>query len=211
MAGEKRFGHSPSGHVKDVGRRAIGLAACQLAVLTVAAASAWAQPTEGSSAAPAARMAILGRWAEPRTILEFREEPNGQLSGRVVALMEPVYLPEDGFGPVGAPRRDDNNPDEALRSRPMLGLNLLSDYRFDGKRWQGNIYDPEGGGTYTSRLWVDASGDLRMRGYLGIPLLGRTAVFKPVSLCADHIVQMLQKAGLDDCAGDARDRLPPGH
>ena len=183
----------------------------QLAVLAVATASAWAQPTAGSGAAPTARMAVFGRWAEPRTILEFREEPNGELSGRVVALMEPVYLPEDGFGPVGAPRRDDNNPDETLRNQPMLGLNLLSNYRFDGRRWQGNIYDPEDGGTYASRLWVDASGDLHMRGYLGIPLLGRTAVFKPVSLCADHIVEMLQKAGLDDCTEGARDRLPPGH
>ena len=174
-----------------------------LALLAAATASAWAQPTEGSDAAPAARTAVFGRWAEPRTILEFREEPNGELSGRVIALMEPVYLPEDEFGPAGAPRRDDNNPDEALRSRPMLGLNLLSNYRFDGKRWRGDLYDPEGGGTYTSRLWVDAGGDLRVRGYLGIPLLGRTAVFKPVSLCADHIVEQLEKAGLDDCGTPA--------
>ena len=172
---------------------------CTLAVLAVAAASAWAQPPDDSGLAPVARTAVFGRWAEPRTILEFREEPNGELSGRVVALMEPAYLPEDGFGPVGTPRRDDHNPDQALRSRPMLGLNLLSNYRFDGKRWQGDIYDPEGGGTYTSRFWVDANGDLRMRGYLGIPLLGRTAVFKPVSLCADYIVEMLEKSGLNDC------------
>ena len=172
---------------------------CKLVVLAVAGTSAWAQPPKDSGVAPLARTAVYGRWAEPRTILEFREEPNGELSGRVVALMEPAYLPDDEFGPVGAPRRDDHNPDQALRSRPMLGLNLLSNYRFDGKRWQGNIYDPEDGGTYTSRLWVDANGDLRMRGYLGIPLLGRTAVLKPVSLCADYIVEMLEKSALNDC------------
>ena len=172
---------------------------CTLAVLAVAAASAWAQPPEDSGLVPVARTAVFGRWADPRTILEFREEASGELSGRVVALMEPVYLPGDRFGPVGAPRRDDNNPHEALRRRPMLGLNLLSNYSFDGKRWQGDIYDPEDGGTYSSRLWVDANGDLRMHGYLGIPLLGRTALFKPVSLCADHMVEMLEKAGLNDC------------
>ena len=180
---------------------------CNLAAPALAAA-AWAQPVADPSPASAARTAVFGRWAEPRTILEFREEANGELSGRVVALMDPVYLPEDEFGPVGAPRRDDNNPDPALRSRPMLGLNLLSNYRFDGKRWQGDIYNPEGGGTYSSKLWVDAGGDLRMRGYLGVPLLGRTAVFKPVSLCTDQILEMLKKAGLDDCGTAASHPLP---
>lgn len=176
----------------------------------LATASAWAQSADDPAAASVARNAVIGRWAEPRTILEFREEANGQLSGRVVALKDPLYLPEDGFGPVGAPRRDDNNPDESMRRRPMLGLNLLSNYRFDGQRWQGDLYDPESGRIYASRLQVDQSGDLRMHGYIGVPLLGRTAVFKPVSLCADYIVEMLQKAGLDDCGAPAFPKAPAG-
>lgn len=179
--------------------------------LTVlATASAWAQPADDPTAASAARNAVFGRWAEPRTILEFREEANGQLSGRVVALKDPLYSPEDEFGPAGAPRRDDHNPDESMRSRPMLGLNLLSNYRFDGQRWRGGIYDPESGRTYASRLQVDQNGDLRLHGYLGVPLLGRTAVFKRVSLCADYIVEMLQKAGLDDCGAPASPKALAG-
>lgn len=155
----------------------------------------------GNSLAWANPSAVFGRWAEERSILEFRQEANGQLSGTVVALRDPLYTAEDAAGAPGTPRRDHNNPDPALRGRPMLGANLLSDYRYNEKsgQWRGKIYDPESGNTYSSRMNVDRDGNLRMRGYLGIPMLGRTAIFEPVSRCSANILGMLRKAGLEDC------------
>jgi uncharacterized protein (DUF2147 family) len=43
--------------------------------------------------------------------------------------------------------------------------------------WTGHITDPRDGSTYRMRLWLDGSGRLHLRGYLLIPLLGRSVVW----------------------------------
>jgi uncharacterized protein (DUF2147 family) len=149
-------------------------------VLVVSAAQAWAD----------ARESVIGRWAGDRSILEITEH-DGQLSARVIALDDPVYREGEEFGPVGAARRDDLNPDAALRQQPILGIELLSDYRFEGGKWQGRIYDPESGNVYSSNMRVSGNGDLKMRGYLGIPMFGRTASFAPLHTCTEHAKEML--------------------
>ena len=100
---------------------------------------------------------------------------------------------------MGAPRRDDKNPDEGQRDRPVLGLELLSDYTYEGKKWQGKIYDPESGNSYSSNMRVGRNGMLKMRGYIGVPMFGRTAEFRPVASCEEDIVLMLRSVGLTDC------------
>ncbi|HMO30566.1 DUF2147 domain-containing protein [Enterovirga sp.] len=48
---------------------------------------------------------------------------------------------------------DDQNPDPALRKRPVIGLSLSRDIRPDGKgAWQGSMYNPENGKTYKTTL-----------------------------------------------------------
>ncbi|NCF74705.1 MAG: DUF2147 domain-containing protein [Gammaproteobacteria bacterium] len=114
--------------------------------------------------------ALLGRFWLP--------EKDGQLeiyrqgdsySGRVVAY--------DVAGQL-----DEKNPEPELRSRPIVGLDLLSGFRFDEKsdRWEGGtIYDAKSGKTYQCRLWFDEDdfGVLWARGYIGISILGRTEQF----------------------------------
>ena len=150
----------------------------------------------GTAAFGAERDAVHGRWAGDRSVLEISEQ-GGELRAVVIALDEPNYLEGEDFGPVGAPRRDDLNPDESLRDRRMIGVNLLSDYTFDGNRWQGRIYDPESGKTYASNMQVGRDGNLKMRGYIGVPMFGRTAVFEPIARCAETALAMLRTAGLD--------------
>ncbi|MEM7096966.1 MAG: DUF2147 domain-containing protein [Pseudomonadota bacterium] len=135
---------------------------------------------------------VLGYWASDGSIIHITET-EGNLSAIVVALMEPNYTEGEEYGPVGAPRRDDLNPEEARRTDPVLGLELLKNYTYGGKRWEGKIYDPESGNTYSSRMEVDRKGNLKMRGYIGVPMLGRTAIFEPVSSCKPHIREMLAK------------------
>lgn len=142
------------------------------------------------------RESVFGRWAGDRSVLEISAR-DGYLSARVIALDDPVYREDEAFGPVGAPRRDDLNPNAAKRHRPILGIELLSDYRFEDGKWQGKIYDPESGNTYSSRMGVGRDGELNMRGYLGIPMFGRTATFLPLHDCADGTREMLAFAGLD--------------
>ena len=71
--------------------------------------------------------------------------------------------------------RDENNPDAKLRSRQLLGLNMLSGLKKDGGEYTGgNIYDPGNGKTYNCSMKVE--GDvLKVRGSLDKRgLLGRT-------------------------------------
>jgi len=146
------------------------------------------------TAAASDRQAVFGRWADDRTILEISEGQAG-LSAKVVAIKDPVYTREENLGVPGQPRVDLSNPDAALRDRPLLGLDLLTDYEFADGKWQGRIYDPESGKTYSSYMKID-KGLLTMRGYIGLPLLGRTAEFVPVNSCTDLIVEMLRIAQL---------------
>lgn len=93
------------------------------------------------------------------------------LCGKVVWLRSPFDL-------NGCPLRDEKNPDPELRGRDVLGLQLLHGLRpsdADAKEWKGGrIYDPGAGRTYRATLRMDGPDRLKLRGYLGIRLLGRT-------------------------------------
>ena len=139
---------------------------------------------------------VFGRWASEGSIIEIGES-DGQLHARVIALLDPVYRPDEEDGVAGAVRVDAKNPAVALRVRPIIGINLLEGYSYKDGQWRGRIYDPESGKTYKSHMSVDADGNLRMRGYIGVPMLGRTAIFHPISSCLGNIPKMLALATLD--------------
>jgi uncharacterized protein (DUF2147 family) len=75
--------------------------------------------------------------------------------------------------------KDIHNPDPALRDREVIGMVILNDFVYDGNdTWKdGTIYDPQTGKTYNSRMTLDEQGNLQVRGYIGIPLIGRTETF----------------------------------
>jgi uncharacterized protein (DUF2147 family) len=60
---------------------------------------------------------------------------------------------------------DENNPDPAKRSRPIMGLPILLDMKpsNDG-RWAGEVYNAENGKTYTSHIWLKSDDVLRIEG-----------------------------------------------
>lgn len=100
-----------------------------------------------------------------------------QYSGKIVWLDEPLYTADDEDGEVGEPKVDKNNPDPALRSRPIMGLELMRGFTYDGKgTWKkGTIYDPDNGKTYKSKVRLGDNGVLNVRGYIGISMIGRTS------------------------------------
>ncbi|HEX8555855.1 MAG TPA: DUF2147 domain-containing protein [Sphingomonas sp.] len=107
------------------------------------------------AAAPAP---VTGRWltVEGKAIVEIA--PCGQaLCGRILRVLKP--------GPDG-PAVDANNPNPALRTRPVEGIQILSGFTVAGDKWKGRIYDPESGRTYRSEL-VAAGGGLKVKGCFG--------------------------------------------
>ena len=61
---------------------------------------------------------------------------------------------------------DVKNPDPALRTRPLLGQQVMRDFKpaAPGRWTGGKIYDPKTGKTYDSKLSADANGSLKVQG-----------------------------------------------
>ncbi|MES2330623.1 MAG: DUF2147 domain-containing protein [Bacteroidota bacterium] len=81
---------------------------------------------------------------------------------------------------VANPRKDTENPDRALQSREVQGIELLTNFTFDRDTYKGGkIYDPESGKTYSCKINLEGN-SLKVRGYIGIALLGRTEIFERI-------------------------------
>lgn len=81
-----------------------------------------------------------------------------------------------------AGKLDENNPDEKQRKDKLAGKEILKDFEFDGDdTWhKGTIYDPKNGKTYNCKITSDEKGNLNVRGYIGISLIGRTTFWVKV-------------------------------
>ncbi len=122
--------------------------------------------------------AILGVWESGSGKARVKIDKAGEkFTGRIVWLREPN-------NDEGKPKTDKNNPDEKLRSTPLLGYRLLRDFQYKGdKTWEeGTIYDPENGSTYSCTIKMTDENTLDVRGFIGVSLFGRTDVWKRVQL-----------------------------
>ena len=142
----------------------------------------------GPVLAAASADAVTGLWRDDGSIL-WVQRVNDTLHAQLIALRpgETHYGEgEQTPWPIGSPRRDDNNPDATQQDRLLMGLQLLSGYQFKKGVWQGEIYDPGSGNTYSSTMKISRKGELQMRGYIGISLLGRTVTYQPFEPCLEH-------------------------
>ena len=71
---------------------------------------------------------------------------------------------------------DDRNPDPSLRNRRLDGLVIMSGFEYEGDGvWKnGEIYDPNSGKTYRCTLTQIDQNTLRIRGFVGVSLFGRS-------------------------------------
>ncbi|WP_315760218.1 DUF2147 domain-containing protein [Sphingomonas sp. Y38-1Y] len=113
-----------------------------------------------SIAAPAhAADPVAGRWLTEggQAIVAIR--PCGaNLCGAIERVVKPT---------PGAPTTDAKNPNPALRSRPYVGLTILSNFKDAGSDWRGQIYDPKSGKTYRSMLKA-AGNNLEVKGCVAV-------------------------------------------
>jgi len=115
---------------------------------------------------------VLGIWKtiddDGETVKSHVEifEQNGMYYGKVVKLFR---APEEEQNPKCIECNDDK------KDQPILGMEILSDLQQKGKYWQdGQIMDPENGKYYKCYLELLAPDKLKVRGYMGISVLGRT-------------------------------------
>jgi uncharacterized protein (DUF2147 family) len=119
-----------------------------------------------AKAQPNHASAVTGEWltaAKDVKILIFEE--SGKFHGKMVWGNH--YLGKDA-----------KNPDRSKRGNEILGSVMLKGFVFNGKSyWEdGEIYDPTSGKTYSCIMKLQDANTLEIRGYIGIPLLGRTEI-----------------------------------
>ena len=110
---------------------------------------------------------VLGKWKldDGSAIVEVYKSGD-TFSGRIVWLLEPNF-------PDGTPARDVLNPDKSLRSREILGLDMLFNLiEKEGRYVNGHIYDPGNGKTYHCSMTVkgdilSVKGSLDKKGLIG--------------------------------------------
>jgi uncharacterized protein (DUF2147 family) len=127
-------------------------------------------------AAWAADMSPVGLWkniddvsGKPKALIRISEN-KGELEGRIEQL----------FRPAG----EDQNPkcvkcEGVLKDQPIVGMVFMSGLKKSGDEYNGGeILDPDNGKVYKSKLTlVDGGKKVNVRGYIGIPLLGRSQVW----------------------------------
>jgi len=81
---------------------------------------------------------------------------------------------------IGETALDGFNPNESLRDRRLIGLDMLEGMTYNEKktRWDGGtVYDPDIGKYYKCRLSILDENRLQLHGYVGIPLFGRRDIW----------------------------------
>ncbi len=120
---------------------------------------------------------ILGTWltqdGDSKVVVTKNAE--GTFNGEIIWLKEPK-------SESGENKLDDNNPDDELKNRPIMGLKLLQGFSYDedDEEWvDGTIYDPKSGSTYKCLMWFDKDPDiLLVKGYIGLSIIGKKVTWK---------------------------------
>lgn len=140
-----------------------------MAVLVLALAPlAAAAQTDGS---------LVGKWKTiddetnaPRSIVEI-SETNGELHGRILQIF---YRPDEKPDPVCEACEGER------KDRPVIGMTFLWGLKPDGtNEWaSGSVLDPKNGKIYNAKATLTEAGrKLRLRGFIGTPILGRTQIW----------------------------------
>ena len=93
---------------------------------------------------------------------------SGKLYGKITKLL----LPEDE-GKICVNCKGEN------KDKPIEGLVIINDLQLEDDIWEdGTILDPKSGKIYDCYIGFEDDNTLKVRGFLGFSLLGRTQVWK---------------------------------
>ncbi|WP_439128248.1 DUF2147 domain-containing protein [Polaribacter sp.] len=113
---------------------------------------------------------IFGKWNSKNdagkvdSVLEVYEK-DGKAYAKVVEILNP-----DRKNALCVECEGEN------KNKPILGLNILSGLEKDDDEWSGGtILDPRNGKVYKCYIELIESNKLKIRGYIGVSLFGKTA------------------------------------
>lgn len=113
---------------------------------------------------------VIGKWktiddetGSAKSVVELYEN-NGKIYGKVVEILD---------------KTKEKNVCEkcsgAKKNQPIKGLIIVEGLKKDGDEWTGGkILDPSSGKTYKCTISLENKDKLKVRGYVGISLMGRT-------------------------------------
>lgn len=101
--------------------------------------------------------------------VKVTRKPNGDFEGKIIWMQNPKF--EDG-----SPKTDVKNPDPAKRNTPADKIVLLHNFKYDASddEWSGEIYNPVEGDMYKAYAKFESPKKLKVRGYVGLPIFGRS-------------------------------------
>lgn len=113
---------------------------------------------------------VTGKWktfddetGEAKSIVHIYEE-GGKVYGKVVEILNPAKKDKKCQNCKGADK-----------DKPILGLVIIKGLTKDGDEYtDGDILDPNKGKLYSCTIKLDGNDKLKVRGYMGVSLLGRT-------------------------------------
>jgi uncharacterized protein (DUF2147 family) len=120
---------------------------------------------------------VIGKWktiddasGEAKSIVEVFSK-SGKVYAKVVDILDPANKNSICKNCAG----DDKN-------KPILGLTIIKGLSKDGSEYNsGEILDPKNGKLYKCTLSLESKDKLKIRGYIGFSLLGRTQYWHRVN------------------------------
>lgn len=113
---------------------------------------------------------VLGKWktiddktGEIKSIVEVYEK-SGKVYGKVVEILRADHKKDVCSECEGAEK-----------NKPILGMVIMNGLKKDGSEYNGGtILDPENGKKYKCYITLESPDKLKLRGYIGFSLIGRT-------------------------------------
>lgn len=119
---------------------------------------------------------ILGQWktiddetGKAKSVVEIYEN-NGVLYGKIIEIVDKSK--QDAVC---------ESCDGANKGKKIKGMIILEGFKKKGSTWEGGtILDPNSGKVYKCNLNLENSDKLKVRGYVGVSLFGRTQYWQRV-------------------------------
>jgi len=113
---------------------------------------------------------VVGKWktidddsGKPKSIVEIYER-DGKIYGKVLEILEKEHKKDVCKECTGSDK-----------DKPILGMVIIKGLSKKGNEYRGGqILDPQNGKLYKAIIALDGKDKLKVRGYIGISVIGRT-------------------------------------